>query len=117
MIGCRSSCDFFVWIQCMGWPGPYEPQERFRGIAVLPKRRASAWEALLPTPVGASRFVIRATHERGVGVPSSRSLATATREANPLYDGGCLFAPLGLRRPSRSACADRRTETRDGPRQ
>ena len=26
-------------------------------------------------------FVIRATHERGVGVPSSRSLATATREA------------------------------------
>ena len=38
-------------------------------------------EALLPAPVGADRFVIRATHERGVGVPSSRSLATATREA------------------------------------
>src|ERR1700752_1005508 len=32
-------------------------------------------------PVGVGRFVIRATHERGVGVPSSRSLATATREA------------------------------------
>ena len=26
-------------------------------------------EALLPAPVGAGRFVIRATHERGVGVP------------------------------------------------
>ena len=32
-------------------------------------------------PANAGRFVIRATHERGVGVPSSRSLATATREA------------------------------------
>src|SRR5690349_12768370 len=39
-------------------------------------------EALLPAPVDADRFVIRATHERGVGVPSSRSLATATREAS-----------------------------------
>jgi hypothetical protein len=47
--------------------------------------RASAREALLPTPVGARRFLIRATHERGVGVPSSRSLATATREARSLY--------------------------------
>ena len=47
---------------------------------------ASAWEALLPAPVGAGRFVIRATHERGVGVPSSRSLATATREANSVYE-------------------------------
>jgi hypothetical protein len=37
--------------------------------------------ALLPTPVGASRFPTRATRERGVGVPSSRSLATTTREA------------------------------------
>jgi hypothetical protein len=37
-------------------------------------------------PVGARRFVIRATHERGVGVPSSRSLATATREANSVYE-------------------------------
>src|SRR6476469_8711938 len=43
--------------------------------------RASAPRALLPTPVDASRLVIRATHERGVGVPSSPSLATATREA------------------------------------
>src|SRR5271165_3329350 len=41
MIGCPSSCDFFAWIQCMRWPGPYDPQERFRGIAVLPKGRAS----------------------------------------------------------------------------
>jgi len=38
-------------------------------------------EALLPAPFGARRFVIRATHERGVGAPSSRSFATATREA------------------------------------
>ena len=39
----------------------------------------------MPAPVGARRFVIRATHERGVGVPSSRSLATATREATSVY--------------------------------
>src|SRR5271166_791313 len=50
-----------------------------------PSFRASAREARLPTPVGARRFVIRATHERGVGVPSSRSLATASREARSLY--------------------------------
>src|SRR5271169_4210021 len=31
------------------------------------------------------RFVIRATHERGVGVPSSRSFATASREASSVY--------------------------------
>jgi hypothetical protein len=43
----------------------------------LPQRKRSC-----PAPVGVGRFVIRATHERGVGVPSSRSLATATREAN-----------------------------------
>ena len=42
-------------------------------------------EALLPAPVGAGRFVIRATRERGVGVPSSRSLSTASREASPFY--------------------------------
>jgi hypothetical protein len=35
----------------------------------------------MPAPVGASRFVIRATHERGVGVPPSRSLSTASHEA------------------------------------
>jgi predicted Zn-dependent protease with MMP-like domain len=40
-------------------------------------------------PIGVDRFVIRATRERGVGVPSSRSLATTSREANPVY-GGCL---------------------------
>jgi len=38
-------------------------------------------EALLPAPDGVGRFVIRATRERGVGVPSSRSLATASHEA------------------------------------
>src|SRR5208283_2648198 len=48
-------------------------------------------EALLPTPVGAGRFVIRATHERGVGVPSSRSLATASREAMSLYGNNRRF--------------------------
>src|SRR5260370_36708295 len=42
----------------------------------------------LAAPVGAGRFVIRATHERGVGVPSSRSLATASREATRFYEGG-----------------------------
>ena len=46
-----------------------------------PERRASGREALLPTPVGVSRFVIRATQDRGVGVSSSRSLATTSREA------------------------------------
>ena len=58
-------------------------------------------EALLPAPVGVDRFVIRATRERGVGVPSSRSLATASREANPVY-GGCLrmgMAPSRRVRP------------------
>ena len=49
----------------------------------LPSLRS---EALLPAPVGASRFVIRATRERGVGVPSSRSLSTASREANSVYE-------------------------------
>src|ERR1700730_12965466 len=42
MIGCPSSCDFLPWIQCIRWPGPYDPQDRFRDIAVLPKGRASA---------------------------------------------------------------------------
>jgi len=36
--------------------------------------RASAPGALLPTPVDASRLVIRATRERGVGVPSQSEL-------------------------------------------
>ena len=61
------------------------------GIASL-QCRASHPEALLQAPVGVGRFVIRATHERGVGLPSSRSLATASREANPVY-GRCL--PMG----------------------
>jgi len=42
-------------------------------------------EALLPAPAGGGRFVIRATHECGVGVPSSRSFATASREAPTGY--------------------------------
>src|SRR4051794_22799334 len=41
-----------------------------------------------PQLFDAGRFVIRTTHERGVGVPSSRSLATATREAKSVYEGG-----------------------------
>ena len=62
------------------------------GVRVLghhcpPLPRASAEEALLPTPVGAGRFVIRATHERGVGLPSSRSLATASHEATATLCG------------------------------
>jgi hypothetical protein len=31
-------------------------------------------EALLPAPVVSGRFVVRATHERGVGVPSESEL-------------------------------------------
>jgi len=49
-------------------------------------------------PVGVGRFVIRATHERGVGVPSSRSLATTSREANSDYrTGPTTGAEFGLR--------------------
>jgi hypothetical protein len=43
-------------------------------------------EALLPA-VSADHFVIRATSERGVGVPSSQSLPTASREANEVCSG------------------------------
>ena len=42
----------------------------------------------MPAPAGAGRFVIRATHERGVGAPSSRSLSTASREADSGYING-----------------------------
>jgi hypothetical protein len=45
-----------------------------------PLGRRSCLHRLVP-----GRFVIRATHERGVGVPSSRSLSTASRKANQLY--------------------------------
>jgi hypothetical protein len=84
--GCPSSCDFFAWIQCTRWPGPYDPHARFRSdIAGLSNVGPPLLEALLPAPVGVGHFVIRATRERGVGVPSSRSLATASREANSLY--------------------------------
>jgi len=44
--------------------------------------RASRWKALLPMPNDVGRFVIRATRERGVGVPPSRSFATASHEAS-----------------------------------
>src|ERR1700751_4176063 len=47
MMGCPSSCDFFPWIQCRRWPGPYDPQERFRGIAELPKDQDSVKEGAL----------------------------------------------------------------------
>jgi hypothetical protein len=72
------------WIQYLGRPEPSDPLKRLLGIAMLPKCRASTVEALLPSPIGVGRFVIRATHERGVGVPPSRSLATASHEANSL---------------------------------
>jgi hypothetical protein len=36
--------------------------------------RPPSWETLLPAPVGVGHFVIRATHERGVGVPSESEL-------------------------------------------
>jgi hypothetical protein len=51
---------------------------------MTPEIRACARVALLRARVGVGRFVIRASRERGVGVPSSRSLATASREANSL---------------------------------
>jgi hypothetical protein len=38
-----------------------------------------------PAPDGKGRFVIRATHERGVGVPPSRRLSAASREARPFH--------------------------------
>jgi hypothetical protein len=43
---------------------------------------ASALEALFPAPVGVDRFVVRATHDREFGAPSSRSLATASHEVD-----------------------------------
>ena len=43
---------------------------------------------LFVTPAGVRRFVVRATHERGVGVPPSRSLSTASREASESLSKG-----------------------------
>jgi hypothetical protein len=63
----------------------------------------------LAAPVGAGRFVIRATHERGVGVPSSRSLATASREATSFHEGRPghehIFISGGLAAVSRTRAA------------
>ena len=60
-------------------------------------------EALLPAPDGVGRFVIRATHEPGVGVPSSRSLATAAREASESLseatDGACVTVHATTKEP------------------
>lgn len=50
----------------------------------MPGLRA-AGGALAHTRVGCGRFVTRATRERGVGVPSSRGLAKASREALSFY--------------------------------
>ena len=69
--GDGSRIEWFKWVQWMRWPGPYEwhrlsvPErsQTYPDMEGLPDSRASAWEALLPTPVGGSRFVIRATHE------------------------------------------------------
>ena len=77
-------------------------------------------EALLPAPDGVGRFVIRATHEPGVGVPSSRSLATAAREASESLseatDGACVTVHATTKEPfSRSdrmvLCVIARKET------
>ena len=42
-------------------------------VALVCPMRQMPTEVLLPTQAGVGRFVIRATHTRGVGVPSSRS--------------------------------------------
>jgi hypothetical protein len=70
-----------------------------------PRAEPPQCEALLLTPVGTRRFVIRATHERGVGVPSSRSFAAASHEASSAY----ARPPTTERRQSRnmlSLCPD-----------
>ena len=58
-------------------------------IAEPPARRRSC-----QAPVGAGRFVIRATRERGVGVPPSRRLGNGIREASQSLseatDGACV---------------------------
>ena len=83
-----SRMEWLKWIQWIRWPGPYKSHclsvpERSQTYPDMktpcsqpPLRRRSCPHRLVP-----GRFVIRATHERGVGVPSSRSLATASREA------------------------------------
>src|ERR1700752_4655411 len=70
------------------WFAPLSSLEFEFSVIARPFTGPPLREALLPTPVGASRFVIRATHERGVGVPPSRSLATATREATLILTRG-----------------------------
>jgi len=56
----------------------------------------------LPAPVVSGRFVIRATHERGVGVPPSRSLSAASRKATCRVSGRARWpveqaAPVAIR--------------------
>jgi hypothetical protein len=41
------------------WPGPHDPQERFRGIAVLRKIKPPLREVLLPARVGVGRLWLR----------------------------------------------------------
>ena len=69
---------------------PCLPAVRLGGISHCPSliRASTEGGALAGTGLVPGRFVIRATHERGVGVPSSRSLSTASREANKGYTCG-----------------------------
>jgi hypothetical protein len=95
--------------EAVGPAGPITRVNLRVGIALLLECRASAREALLPASVGASRFVIRATHERGVGVPSSRSLPTTSHEAFLVYLAGLTFQEMmGRTRRRRSLRAWRR---------
>jgi hypothetical protein len=62
-------------IICAGKIPDISRQWRLQNVEAS-RRRRSCPHRMVP-----GRFVIRATRERGVGVPSSRSLATTTREA------------------------------------
>jgi hypothetical protein len=60
---------------------------RCRGIQPGCTRNSDLHQGSSVAPAGGRRFVIRATHERGVGVPPSRSVATTTREATLMLRG------------------------------
>jgi hypothetical protein len=83
---CRRSCGVIVgndssafWHACTAGSNTHARRLELRGTP--PRRSVNTQppqgEALLPGKVGARRFVIRATHERGVGVPSSRSFGNS----------------------------------------
>src|ERR1700757_3580941 len=106
MIGCPCSSDFFPWIQCMRWPGPYDPQERFRGIQTPEFRASEKGRALARHRSVSAASSSEPPASVGVGVPSSRSLTTATREATQFY----VLTPLsGLN------CSDAQRERAKSP--